>query len=145
MVKLATKYTHKNSWSNNRKSIAVKLDTIVRKVSKRGIFVVGKNHDTGNYEVINYANKNPVISSLPTRKIADAFCTKYNKGQHINKDSRKLGEILYRIDKLRNDCMFYNYTMTVSKDPVRVEVATNRKDLAVLQLNDLHEKLLAFL
>lgn len=145
MAKLAIKHTHKNSWSNNRKTIAVKLDNIVKKVSKRGIFVVGKNRDTGTYEVINYANKNPVITSLPTRKIADAFCKKYNNGQRYTHENRKLAETLYKIDKLRNDCMFYNYTITVSKDPVRVEVASNRKGLAVIQLKDLHEKLLAFL
>lgn len=142
---MATKYTHRDSWSNNRKSIAVKLDKIVKNVGKRGIFVVGKNKDVGTYEVINYANKRAVITSLPTRLIADAFCKKYNKGQRFSHQNRQLGETLYRIDKLRNDCMFYNYTMTVSKDPIRVEVASNRKGLAVLQLKELHEKLLTFL
>lgn len=144
---MATKLSPNVRWFDNRHILAEKIDDLVANVSKRGVFVVKKNNDLGNYEIVDYVNKNPVIIDLPTRNIANRICSSYNKGNRISDyhTKNKFRDVIDRIYKLKMDCMFYNRTITTSADDFKVHVAEVRKDIAVIQLKQLYKDLNRFL
>jgi len=132
---LATKRSSKKPFFDKKK-LSKDLDNLTSKVVKKGVFVVDKDKD-GLYSVKNYFNKKSIIKNLPFAKPAKSIAQWYNKKPSEQKESEylrpKLDQIREDVNiyfKHRNDVMFYEYTMSTTKDDTSFYTAEARCDIS---------------
>ena len=77
---MATKSTHKKQKYNKRQKqdLAVKLDKIAQKVSKRGAYVVTRNATDDFFIIIEALNKKVVLTHILQKNTAQGLCVRLN-------------------------------------------------------------------
>ena len=129
MIKLATKSTKNLKLSKENKALlAKKLDSVSRKVAKRGVHVVIKHQ--GLYRIEEALSKSVVLDSIIYKRLAETLCVRLNRpSKHYPITSvgieRCQSDLNYYV-KLYNDTVFYRYTIKTTQDDVKREVTFNR-------------------
>jgi hypothetical protein len=102
---LDTKYSPQKAF--DVRAAAAKLDTAVDNVSKLPVFSVIKYEDV--YQIINYYDRSVVINYIPTRKIADKICRRYNRNNPFTYTQKKdLQNLLDRYSMLESEKIHYS-------------------------------------
>ena len=138
MMSLVTKSTHKKQ-KLNKKYIGKKLDRIAKNVAKRGVFVLSFNKNEGLYEILEAVSKRVVLAHIPNKKLANVLCVRLNSKkmpiQSIREGHffKKPQELINKYVDVKNECMFYRYTMKTTKDDFRFEATRHRLIEGVLK------------
>ena len=118
-----------NSAANTLKNfVDSSVDTVLFPVKKNGTINIGSysvKFSKGLYSVKCYRS-NKVIAITATKAAALAIAKRLNKNKPID-GILELDEIAA---KHKNDCMFYEYTITHTKNEVTREVTQTRYDIS---------------
>jgi len=113
----------------NTKVLSKKLDKAAQNVIKRGVYIVA-NDDEGFYCVKNYFNNNELVRSIPFAKVAKSISNQYNQKQtdaaRFRPSVEKISKACNQYHKHKNDVLFYEYTISVTDDPLVEEVTEAR-------------------
>lgn len=132
MTSLSTRAT-KNKF--DKAIIANKLDTLVKKVTKRGIYVITRN-ESNSYDVINYLTQGIMIQDIPTKHLADRVVNRLNAGRmYDTMRIREIRQALAHYQKLNLDCAYYMYTILNSTSMEKVELSEIRKEDAEAKMS----------
>lgn len=80
-----------------------------------------------------------MLAGIPTAKIADHICNKYNKTKVSAVKTAEYNKLISVYNKLLTDCIYYDYTIKNSEDLVLAEVAQMRKANTRLHINKIKE------
>lgn len=147
MVKQNTKHIHKQELTDNKKSIASKLDHLAKTVAKRGMFFATENKKTYTFSIINANTKKVVLDDIPTENIAYSICRCLNRCRIDQYDSvlKRLvtitkDDIAY-LYKHQMDVVFYNHTLEQSKDIEQILAIETRLDISSQSISLLDRKI----
>ena len=117
---MATKSTHKKQKYNKRQKqdLAVKLDKIAQKVSKRGAYVVTRNATDDFFIIIEALNKKVVLTHILQKNTAQGLCVRLNSRNRPDSPYEPATEMqMTRTQKLLNryadlftESIFHKYT-----------------------------------
>jgi hypothetical protein len=148
---LATKSTHKKQKYNKRQKqdLAVKLDKIAQKVSKRGAYVVTRNATDDFFIIIEALNKKVVLTHILQKNTAQGLCVRLNSRNRPDSPYEPATEMqMTRTQKLLNryadlftESIFHKYTIKTTKTNFTRDVAFIRLHETVLKLKGIAEEI----
>ena len=148
---MATKSTHKKQKYNKRQKqdLAVKLDKIAQKVSKRGAYVVTRNATDDFFIIIEALNKKAVLTHILQKNTAQGLCVRLNSRNRPDSPYEPATEMqMTRTQKLLNryadlftESIFHKYTIKTTKTNFTRDVAFIRLHETVLKLKGIAEEI----
>lgn len=148
---MATKSTHKKQKYNKRQKqdLAVKLDKIAQKVSKRGAYVVTRNATDDFFIIIEALNKKVVLTHILQKNTAQGLCVRLNSRNRPDSPYEPATEMqMTRTQKLLNryadlftESIFHKYTIKTTKTNFTRDVAFIRLHETVLKLKGIAEEI----
>tara|TARA_R110001592_G_scaffold104722_2_gene294719 strand:- start:11754 stop:12212 length:459 start_codon:yes stop_codon:yes gene_type:complete len=148
---LATKSTHKKQKYNKRQKqdLAVKLDKIAQKVSKRGAYVVTRNATDDFFIIIEALNKKVVLTHILQKNTAQGLCVRLNSRNRPDSPYEPATEMqMTRTQKLLNryadlftESIFHKHTIKTTKTNFTRDVAFIRLHETVLKLKGIAEEI----
>lgn len=123
------------------KYAATKLEQAVKNVSKKPVFCVERKE---NYFVIkNYYSNRTVIKYVPTRRIAEKICSRYNKNKPFSfTEKRTLQRLIERYMKLMSEQFHYESIIRDSKEKDSRDTVRSRYTLVKDRQHALEEYIL---
>lgn len=148
---MATKHTHKKQKYNKRQKqdLAVKLDKIAQRVSKRGAYVVTRNATDDFFVIVEALNKRVVLTHILQKNTAQGLCVRLNSRNKPNSPYEPVSDTqMIRTQKLLNryadlftESIFHKYTIKTTKKNFTRDVAFIRLHETVLKLKGIAEEL----
>lgn len=116
--------------SKDKKAIlAKKLTDIAANVAKKPIFVVTANN--GDYNILDYYSKLPIVSSVPSKGLAYFLCDSFNKAKNKKLPIDAIQHYINVYSKHYYDCIFYKHTIKTTKDVFKKQVTVTRLDMSI--------------
>jgi UDP-N-acetyl-D-mannosaminuronic acid transferase (WecB/TagA/CpsF family) len=132
---LDTKSTPTNK-NFDSKQVTQSFKGIVDTVKNRPVYVIAQNAHCG-YDLVDYNSRQPVLSQIPTKHLADMVCEHCNTKNRTVYYFSKAQQVLEQYTKLYNDTTVYSHIAYNSKDNSRASVARMRLMHARQQMEQL--------
>lgn len=128
---------------NTSPELVDKLENLIDRVSQKKVFVVNKTSDT-DYEILDYASREPVIRYLPTRDVAEKICNKYNHQKFYTLTRRhEIAHLLRKISSYRAELEYYNNVASNAESDFARTTAQIRKTESRARINNYISELMA--
>jgi hypothetical protein len=123
---------------------AQRLTNVVDNVSKLPVFVISKNDNA--YEIRNYYTTNVMINYIPTRKIADRICRRYNKGKPFTYiEKRTLQQLIDSYMVLESEKTHYMRIIESSSEQAVRDIVRARYLTSKDKQNSVEQRILALI